>query len=69
MQPSEPGMMTKEDWKRWAKNILIFSSPLLILFLTELQKGTDVKQAAVLVYAALINAVIDLLRKYLAGEK
>ena len=68
MKQSPSGELSKQDWKQWGKNTLIFSAPLLILFLTQIQAGVDLKTASSLVLAALINALIDLLRKYQAGK-
>lgn len=68
MKPSPRYTLNKEDWKKWGRNVLIFSSPLLILFLMEIQKGTSPKVALTLVYAAFLNAIIDLLKKYVSGK-
>lgn len=68
MQPSNRFTLNSEDMKKWGMNALIFSAPLLILFLTEVQKGTKIEDAVILLQAAVINAVIDLLRKWVAGK-
>lgn len=68
MKPSERFELNSADMKKWGKNALIFSAPLVILFLTEIQKGTKIEDAAILLQAAVINAVIDLIRKYTAGK-
>jgi len=68
MKQSPSGSLNSQDWKQWGKNTLIFSAPLLILFLTQVQAGVDIKTALSLVLAAFINALIDLLRKYSAGK-
>jgi len=68
MKPSRSGELNRKDWEQWAKNLLIFSAPALILFLTELSHGTDWKKAMSFLYLALINALIDLLKKYNAGK-
>lgn len=56
--------LTKEDVLRSAKNALLFASPLLILALTELQAGKSFEDIYKLLLAAVINIVIDLLRKF-----
>lgn len=56
--------LTKEDVFRSAKNALLFASPLLILALTELQAGKSFEDIYKLLLAAVINIVIDLLRKF-----
>ncbi len=53
-----------EDVKRWAKNILVFSSGSIIVFLVALQTGASVQEAALALYGALINALIDLFKKW-----
>ena len=57
-----------EKFGKWIKNLLVFSSPALIVFLTSLANGEEMKVAAQLLYVAAINAVIDFLRKYKAEE-
>jgi hypothetical protein len=61
--------LNKEDVYKWLRNIAIFSAPLVLLFLIEIQKGTDYKQALMFVYAALIQAAVDLLKKFISGSK
>lgn len=56
--------LTKEDVLRSAQNALLFASPLLILALTELQAGKSFEDIYKLLVAAVINIVIDLLRKF-----
>lgn len=68
MKQSKSGSLNINDIKKWGKNILVFSSPLLIIFLTAVQNGMPIKVAALLLYAALIQAIIDLLKKYIAGN-
>lgn len=59
-------MLLAPDWKRWAKNAFIFSVPALIVFLLVLQGGGTLKEAMVAIYGAIINALLDILRKYQA---
>lgn len=61
--------LDKKDLKKWAKNTLIFLAPAIILFLGELQRGADVKEAMSVIYLWGINTAIDLLRKYSTKTK
>lgn len=61
--------LLSQDWQRWAKNVFIFSSPAVLVFLIALQSGATVQQAAVALYGAVINAVIDLIKKFQAEVK
>lgn len=58
-----------EEIKKVAKNALIFLTPAIILFLTELGKGNGFSEALPVVYLWLINVAIDLLRKFSQGTK
>lgn len=58
--------LTREDLKRWGKNVLIFSSPALLAFCYALQTG-GFTFALGAFYSALLAALIDLLRKYSSG--
>lgn len=66
---SPKNSLSQEDLARWAKNVLIFSSPALIAFLVALQSGMSLKQASLAIYPALMNAAIDLLKKYKTGPE
>lgn len=68
MKDSKRYALNSQDIRQWIKNLLIFSSPILILILTELQKGTPLEQVKPLIMAALINALIDILRKFVDGK-
>jgi len=57
-----------EKLQKWFTNLLIFSSPALIVFLQSLASGDDLQIAAKLLYVAGINALIDFLKKYKATE-
>jgi len=58
-----------QDWKRWAHNAFVFSSGSILVFLIALQSGATLQQALVALYGAIINAVIDLIKKYQAEIK
>jgi len=68
MKQSKKWTLNKTDLQKWGRNTLIFSAPLLIIFLTELQKGRTIGEALPLVYAALINVVLDFLKKLYTGK-
>lgn len=56
--------IVREDVVKWIKNLLIFSSGSIIVFLVVLQQGGTFQQAGVALYGALVNALIDLFRKW-----
>ena len=61
---SDKKELIKEDYIKWAKNLLIFSSGSIVVFLIVLQQGGTFQEATVALYGALINALIDLFRKW-----
>jgi hypothetical protein len=74
---SPAGSLNKKDWKQWLNNARLFSLPYLALFaftfLLSVQQ-TGFSKAAFYAAAgaagkALVDALVDLLRKYLAGAK
>lgn len=66
---SPKNTMTREDWEKWGKNVLTFSTPALLLFLTALAGGKTFQEASSVLYLAIINALIDLLKKYTSEVK
>lgn len=68
MQPSKKDSMTPQDWQNWGRNVLIFASPALIIFLTALANHTDLQVASGAALQAIIAALIDLLRKFSQGS-
>lgn len=55
-----------EDFKRIGRNILIVFSPVLILFLEQIQKGEfDFK----VLYALSVSVIIDGIRRYMREVK
>lgn len=66
---SKTNSLNTQDIKKWAKNTLIFFAPAFIIFLTALQTGTPVKEAAYLIYLWGVNVAIDLLKKYTSVTK
>ena len=59
--------LTASDIERWAKNILTFSLPALIVFLTALRSGVSVQEAAFAMITSQV--VIDLFKKWLSENK
>lgn len=57
-----------EDYRKFVKDALIFSIPAAIMFLTVLQRGGTLNEAAVAVYTWALGMAINLLQKW-AGEK
>ena len=68
MKPSERFTLNNQDWQKWGKNVLVFASPILILILTELQNGKTLEELKPLVYAVVIQALIDLFKKFISGK-
>lgn len=65
---SERFTLNREDWKKWGRNALIFSSPLILLFLNEVNKGTPVEEVIILIKAAAFQLAIDLFKKWVAAN-
>lgn len=65
---SRKGKLSRQDIEQWAHNAVIFSAPALMVFLQQLADGQPLNVAARFLYVAGLNALIDLLRKFLAGK-
>ena len=73
------GELNKNDWKRWAKNLLLFSSPAILAVLIALQgmitnanflpTKEQLLFAAGAGYSAILASLIDLFQKYKQGVK
>lgn len=57
------------DYKKWLKNTALFFAPAALLALTALQNGAEWAEIAWIVRLWLINALIDLIRKFSAANK
>lgn len=66
MKGSDTFNLNWAEVKRWLKNAALFSSPLVILALTQFQTTGVVDWK--LVAGAAVQIIIDLLRKYLADN-
>lgn len=60
---SPKGKLNKADYKRLGFNALVFVSPVLIVFFTQLSTGVEFKQAWTVALAALWILVADFLKK------
>ena len=78
---SKSGEMNKADWNKWVHNLLVFLAPLGIIYLTSLLGvlntpdhrlviedlyPTQMVIGAIALY--LVNAMLDLLRKFTGGK-
>ena len=52
------------DWKKWGKNLLAFTAPLLAGFFTILAQGVPVSKAWPILVLALYGALADLFKKW-----
>lgn len=68
MNQSQKFEMNRQDWIRWGKNALIFLTPAILLFLTEIQAGKTPREAILTLQLWVLNTAIDLLRKFIAGK-
>ena len=66
---SAENQLRRQDIERVARNALIFAAPLIILALTELQRGTELRVVVGIVAGAGVQVLIDLLRKFLNENK
>jgi hypothetical protein len=57
-----------EDYQKFMRDMLIFSIPAGIVFLTVLQQGGTVEEAGIAIYTWALSQAINLLQKW-AGEK
>lgn len=70
MNKSAKYTLNKEDLKKWAFNVFRFVLiPTVIAFLTALQGGVDIKIAWGVALGTSYTAGVDLVRKFLAGNK
>ena len=69
MQPSQRFTLNREDVMAWLKNSAIFFAPFALVFLLALQQGSDLKDSLDILKLYGLNVVIDLLRKFVNGDK
>lgn len=58
----------RADLERVVRNALIFSAPALIVFLTQIQSGSTIAEAAAAIQVWALGVAVDALRKYSAGK-
>jgi len=68
MKASKRFELNRVDVEKWATNAAIFLAPALLLFLVSIQSGSDWREALKFVELWLLNTVIDVLRKFIAGR-
>lgn len=56
--------LKKMNWKRWGRNLLLFSAPALLALLTALQGGSSLEFALGAAYSAFLGSLIDLVSKF-----
>jgi len=62
MTPSKSFQLNKEDYKRILRTIITIYSPVILLFLDQIQKGVfDYK----ILYVLAVSVSIDVIRRYL----
>ncbi len=67
VRPSERFTLDRNDLTKWSRNALVFLAPALLVLVASIVKvvPTDFKYGAVVLY--LLNLLVDLLRKFVAG--
>ncbi len=61
--------LNEEDVKKWMKNTVLFFAPAALLVLLALQAGKPMEEVLVILKLWGINTAIDILRKFLDGNK
>lgn len=56
--------MNSEEFQKWIQNILVFSAPAFLVFLTALAAGKPLNDAMYVLYLAIINTLVDFLKKW-----
>ena len=60
--------VTALDWKKWLRNTAIFLAPAVLMSLLALQAGHSLVEVTMLLKLWMLNASIDLLRKFIAAN-
>ena len=68
MKQSKKWTLNLEDWKKWGKNILIFTTPVLFVLFYQLSQGVTPKIALGVAVLALYGVIADLLKKLSTGK-
>jgi hypothetical protein len=61
---SPAGFISKDELKKWAKNLFKFTAPTLAVFFTQLAMGVDIKAAALVASLAFYGSAADFWSKY-----
>lgn len=61
---SPPNHLSAIEWKKWAWNVLEFTTPTLIVFFAQLELGVPIKLAWPVALIALYGSIKDLLKKF-----
>jgi len=69
MKPSPQGELNKQDWKEIGRQLLKYTSPLILVFLIALQQNVPLKEALYLVYGAALQVGINFFSKLNDGPK
>lgn len=65
---SQKDSLSREDIIKWGKNVLIFFTPSLIVFLQAINNGVPVSLAFYALPGGIIASLLDLLIKFKAGS-
>ncbi len=60
--------LNKEDVTKWTMNTIVFLAPALIVFLTAIQNGADIRDASWVLGLWVLNTLVDISKKYLQGK-
>lgn len=56
--------LRREDWLEAAKNAFLFTLPASIAFISALQMGFSLKEAAIAYYTHLLSIILDIFKKW-----
>lgn len=56
-------LMRNDDWKKFVKNILLFTAPALAVFFLQLSRGVDWQQAGLVALLAFYGILADFFKK------
>ncbi len=68
MKQSKRFSLSKQDLTAWGKNLLMFTSPALVVLFTLLGNGVPFQKAYPVALLALYGAIADLIKKWKAGK-
>lgn len=62
--PSERWSLNKEDMRKWGTNLIVFTSPILVVLFTLLANGVPFSKAWPVALLAAYGALADLFKKW-----